>query len=500
MKLEVAIALKYLIPNRKRLTSAIVSLLSMGVISLVVWLSIVFVSVIHGLEQQWIRDLSILHAPIRVTPTEAYYDSYYYRVDRYAESSHYTTKTIGEKLLSPVTDPYDPESDFILPDIIAAEREAFDDEKDLVKLAQQGIIDALENQDAFFSEYEEGMLHLYMERAQVSKEFGTLSQFVSYRLDEIYHNRVLPFDQHDYSTEVLNTFNRSSEGWEQDFLRLQESYRGESVILPISYKDLGYRVGDHCDIGFFSAEKGGEDKRTLTVIGFYNPGLSPLGNKTIFIDMDLASLIRAESEGVGMKNGWQIFFSDINQIHATQEKIQAAFAGLQISSYWDVDSLYDYDFFKPILEQLQSDQVLFLFVSIIILIVACSNIVTMSILLVSNKRKEIGILKAMGVSSRSLKIIFGLCGATSGAVGMIIGTLLAVVTLKNLGWITKSLSYLQGREAFNTAFFGESLPQECHVPFVIALAIGTVCLAIISGIIPAKQIAKMSVSDILKSD
>ncbi|EPP32270.1 ftsX-like permease family protein, partial [Chlamydia psittaci 84-8471/1] len=93
--------------------------------------------------------------------------------------------------------------------------------------------------------------------------------------------------------------------------------------------------------------------------------------------------------------------------------IEAILSQAGIQEYWEVSSLYDYQYFKPILDQLRSDQVLFLLISIIILIVACSNVVTMSILLVNNKKKEIGILKAMGTSSRSLKAIFGFCGAFS---------------------------------------------------------------------------------------
>lgn len=499
MKLELAIALKYLVPNRKRLASAIVSLLSMGVISLVVWLSIVFVSVIHGLEQQWMRDLSLLHAPIRVTPTEAYYDSYYYQIDQYAEASDYASKTIGEKLASEVTDPYDPSVDFALPEALSSEHLA-DKEQDLAKLAQQGIVSVIKNHNACFYEYEEGAFHLQMERAQERKELGSLLQFVAYRSEEFYRERVLPFDIHDYSTEVLNAFDRSEDGWEKDFVYLQEEYRGRSIILPMAYKNLGYRVGDHAQVSFFSIEKDEAAKQDVVVIGFYNPGLSPLGNRTVFVDMELASLIRNESGGLAMQNGWQIFFNDVGIIRSIQEQIQTQFNQLHIASYWKVVSIYDYDFFKPILDQLQSDQVLFLFVSILILIVACSNIVTMSVLLVSNKKKEIGILKAMGISSNSLKVIFGLCGAVSGTIGSLIGTLLAMITLKNLHWITKGLSYLQGREAFNSAFFGEALPQECYYPFVGALALGTICLAIVSGIIPVRQIAKMSISDILKAD
>lgn len=501
MKLESFIAFKYLIPRKKRLSSAIVSLFSMGVVSLVIWLSIVFVSVMHGLEQQWVQDLSRLHSPIKIIPTEAYYDSYYYQIDKYAEASQYGTKTIGEKLRSICADPYDPDTDFSLPDHFFPPDIAETGElRDLVKLTFSSLHSYLSKYQASLYEYEEGFGHIHMERSTEKKDLKSISQFLAYSSDDIYQKKVLPFDQNDYSTKILNTFNRSKEGWMEDFLRLQKEFRGASMILPISYKEMGFRIGDRGKIGVFSAEKEGEELYEFTVIGFYNPGLSPLGSKTVFIDSDLSARIRDVSEGVGMKNGWHVFFSDVSQIKFIQNQIKQILEELQLLKYWEVTSLYDYDFFKPILDQLQSDQVLFFFVSIIILLVACSNIVTMSVLLVNDKRKEIGILKAMGVSSRSLKFIFGLCGAISGTVGVIIGIFLAIITLNHLNTITHWISYLQGRDAFNPAFFGHNLPKECHIPFVCYLALGAICLAIISGIIPAKKIAKMSVTDILKSD
>ena len=75
-----------------------------------------------------------------------------------------------------------------------------------------------------------------------------------------------------------------------------------------------------------------------------------------------------------------------------------------------------------------------------------------------------------------------------------------MVTLKNLNVLTNWLSVLQGREAFNPSFFGEQLPQDFHLPTVMWLLLGTLILAAISGALPAQHVARMQVSDILKSE
>lgn len=503
MKLELLLAFKYLIPRKKRFSSSVVSVFSVGIIALVIWLSVVFMSVIHGLQQRWVGDLAKLHASIRIEPSDKYYESYYYQIDSHAEASQYVYKTIGEKLLAEQTDPYDPDVDFVLPETFPApEFSASGKVLDPVRVANEKVEAFLSLHKGSFVEFEEGMGYVRLDRSlrQNNVEPRSLSQYLAYSSEDFYQQRVLPFEETDYSTEVLNRFNASPEGWRADFRVLQERFRGASVILPVYYRDQGYRVGDTASLSIFSVKKEGEVRYPLRIIGFYNPGVSPFGGKTIFIDKELATSIRSESEGLGMHNGWQVFLPDVKEIPSIKRALQGLLKEAGVSSYWEVSSLYDYEFFKPILDQLQSDQVLFSIVSFIVLIVACSNVVTMSILLVNNKKKEIGILKAMGASSSRLRLVFGLCGACSGLVGAFIGSILAMVTLKNLNVLTNWLSVLQGREAFNPSFFGEQLPQDFHLPTVMWLLLGTLILAAISGALPAQHVARMQVSDILKSE
>lgn len=137
---ELSVAFKYLIPRWRQLSVSLISMISMLVIALVVWLIVVFFSVTHGLEKMWIGKLIALTAPVRVTPTEAYYSSYYYLIDSVSQDSDYDLKTLGEKRLVQKSDPYNPEFDEELsatwpkPD-----RDASGELKDLVQIAFQEI-------------------------------------------------------------------------------------------------------------------------------------------------------------------------------------------------------------------------------------------------------------------------------------------------------------------------------------------------------------------------
>jgi lipoprotein-releasing system permease protein len=138
---EISVASKYLTPRWRQLSVSIISLISILVIALVVWLIVVFFSVTNGLEKSWIDKLIALTSPVRLTPTEAYYRSYYHRIDSISSASDYVSKTLGEKLNAPVTDPYDASMDEEIPKNWP--KPDFDESghlKDLAKMAYEAAI------------------------------------------------------------------------------------------------------------------------------------------------------------------------------------------------------------------------------------------------------------------------------------------------------------------------------------------------------------------------
>ena len=89
--------------------------MSVGVISLSVWLILIFISVTNGIEKSWLKKLTSLNAPIRIVPTSTYYRSYYYQIDVISNASEYKLKNINQKVLTNQSDPYDIENDMEVP-------------------------------------------------------------------------------------------------------------------------------------------------------------------------------------------------------------------------------------------------------------------------------------------------------------------------------------------------------------------------------------------------
>ena len=139
-------------------------------------------------------------------------------------------------------------------------------------------------------------------------------------------------------------------------------------------------------------------------------------------------------------------------------------------------------------------------IGVIILLVACTNIISLLVLLVSDKKKEIGILRAMGAKRRSIAAIFAFSGAGLGLFSCLLGILLAFFTLKNIDHLVYFLSSLHVHDAFNPQFFWTSLPHEISHRALLFAAFATPILALLAGLVPAIKAARLNPCETLRSE
>jgi lipoprotein-releasing system permease protein len=240
----------------------------------------------------------------------------------------------------------------------------------------------------------------------------------------------------------------------------------------------------------------------IYVAGFYDPGILPLGGKIMLANQYVTAMIRSSypNDQSSLSNGINVRFDDLDDAEIVKERLQTAFRKAGIEKYWNIETYREFEFTKDFLQQLRSERNLFTLISAIVIIVACANIVSMLIILVTNKKMEIGILRAMGASSRSVALIFGTCGIVMGLVGSLLGLLAAIFTLRNLQGLIDLISLLQGFDAFNPVFYGDSLPNEVSVDALIFVMCATALTSLIAGVIPAVKASLMRPSAILRSE
>lgn len=483
---ELSIACKYLIPRWRQLSVSIISMISILVISLVVWLILVFFSVTNGLESNWIEKLVALTAPVRIFPTQEYYQSYYYQIDSISELSDYTYKTLREKAESHNADPYQMDFDEEVPIYWAApDKSAGGELKDLVKLAigsAKGLDENGVSVSCFETSYSN--LQLQMIRGGVMTKNNYSACLCSYD----------PNNQ-----DLKNTL--ITDGFEGPIPNIEGI---EGILLPKNYHEAGTKIGDRGMISYYTPTTSSmqEQRIPVYVAGFYDQGVIPIGGRFVWANPEVISMAGSAFEpgSEAKQTGINVRFDDYDRAEHIKQALEKKFADEGVASYWKVETFREYPFTKDLLQQLRSQRNLFSIISVVIIVVACSNIISMLIILVNDKKIEIGILRSMGASSRSIAFIFGFCGVIMGLLGSLIGIVLAFITLHNIHLLIDFISYMQGHELLNVRFFGDVIPSQINSEALVFVLAATVLISLISGIIPAIKASLMKPSDILRSE
>lgn len=522
---EFVIAAKYLIPRRRHLALSLISMLSVFVIALVVWLLLLFLSVMQGIERNWIDKLTSLNAPLRVTPTDHYFSSYYHLIDAQSEASNFSYQSIHEKLSSKGNDPYSFEQDRELPEgFPKPDRDRLGNLIDPIKVVSSIFQEFASRTPGFITQdfaMSGGMLKLEMLRPS-STAFGQETQ--SYLTQASYvlsHADLSPYTASltlSPSTEdIRNVTARqktSSTPWvhkiesegKTRWVLPKDPWGRQGILLAKSYKDNGALIGDRGYISYNTATLASlqEQRIPIYVAGFYDPGILAVGNKCILAPMDIPNLLQSAGGFYALdktqSSGFLVWIPDPLKAKKFKDELLQAFTTAGIAPYWKITAFYEYDVAKDLLMQFQSDKHLFSLVGILILIVACCNIISLLTMLVNDKKKEIGVLMAMGASRKNIMRIFGICGATIGIIGCLGGAFTAWLTLRNIDSVVSILSALQGHDFFNAMFYGTSLPKSLSTDALLFVVIAAPLISLIAGIIPALRVSRLSPAEILRSE
>ena len=141
-----------------------------------------------------------------------------------------------------------------------------------------------------------------------------------------------------------------------------------------------------------------------------------------------------------------------------------------------------YDLHSELFTVMQIERWCAYIVLCLIIAVASFNLLGSLTMTVVEKRRDIGILKAMGASSNSLKKIFALQGLFVGIVGTIAGTI--------IGLLIVYLQYRYHLVALDTTIYIiPAMPVEVHITDIIVIAVAAIGLCSLASRLPAKRAA-----------
>ncbi|MFZ7158296.1 lipoprotein-releasing ABC transporter permease subunit LolE [Avibacterium gallinarum] len=137
---------------------------------------------------------------------------------------------------------------------------------------------------------------------------------------------------------------------------------------------------------------------------------------------------------------------------------------------------------------------------VLVIGVACFNIISTLIMAVKDKQGDIAIMRTLGANDGFIKRIFIWYGLQAGMKGCVIGLLLGCVTALNLTQLIKGIEFLIGRKLLSDGvYFVDFLPSELHWQDIAVVFVVALVLSLIASLYPASRAAKLQPAQVLSS-
>jgi lipoprotein-releasing system permease protein len=213
---------------------------------------------------------------------------------------------------------------------------------------------------------------------------------------------------------------------------------------------------------------------SVVVTGVFETGLYEYDDSYIYLDLNTAQRFAGLGDSV---TGIEARLVDRWRAPTIADSLRVSFDAPVRALDWQEQNRSLFQALK--LEKLGMGVILLL-----IVVVAAFNIVSTLTMVVADKTREIGILRAMGMSGAGIRRIFFYQGLVVGAVGTLGGLILGLVLALLLG--KYRLIALDPQ-----VYFIDHLPVSIEWPDVLLTALGSLGVTALATLYPASQAAKM---------
>ena len=234
--------------------------------------------------------------------------------------------------------------------------------------------------------------------------------------------------------------------------------------------------------------------KRLQVAGIFEVG-AQLDNQLAFVELSDAARLFKLGEGVAaLRLQFDNLFDAPRLIRPIAQDVSTSL-GLPIR-YQDWTRTQG-----NLFEAIQLEKTMIALLLALIIAVAAFNIVSTLVMVVSDKRADIAILKTIGLSPAAVMGVFVVQGTIVGAVGTVFGVILGVPLALSITEILAFLESVFGFYLFNpSAYFISDLPSELRwsdVGLVTTLSMG---LSLIATLYPALRASRIIPAEVLNHE
>ena len=269
-----------------------------------------------------------------------------------------------------------------------------------------------------------------------------------------------------YDSTHLNQFME-----EGRWIRFNDStYSREIVISTYTAKQINLKLNDRVLI-YFIRPDGSMRPDKLTIVGMYKTGIEEY-DKTFAIG-DLRLIQRLNSWNAEQIGGYEIFLKDYEQMDILSRDV---FESSSFPALWETKTIRE--IYPNIFDWLDIQDTNQNILITIMTIIAVINLITCLIILVLERLRMIGILKALGATNWTVQRIFINHSVLITLTGIALGTMLALGLL----WLQQATGFVRLQEE---AYYMRTATVKIVWWQVLAVVGGTLLVSFLVLLIPS---------------
>jgi lipoprotein-releasing system permease protein len=263
------------------------------------------------------------------------------------------------------------------------------------------------------------------------------------------------------------------------------------IIGEVVARNLGTTVGDQMTLLVPGVAENGAPVprlRELTVGGIFRVGLEDHDGTLLFAHIDDVRALAGDASSTGLR----LRFDEVLNAPLLAQKVRAALPTVFEVFDWTQDHA---NYFRAI----RIEKTMMSIILLLIVAVAGFNIVAMLVMVVTDKRTDIAILRTFGASPRRVMGVFITQGLVIGWLGVTLGVVLGVTLALNVDTVVPFLERLFRFHIFDPdVYYFTETRSDLQWPNVIAIAIAALVLTALATIYPAWRASRVAPAEALR--
>jgi lipoprotein-releasing system permease protein len=229
--------------------------------------------------------------------------------------------------------------------------------------------------------------------------------------------------------------------------------------------------------------------RRFTVVGAFEFGEFENDSTLALIHIeDAAKLLRMPSDAIG---GVRLHLQDMYQAWRVAREISGTMPGYYIVRDWTQER-------GNLFQAVRTEKTVMWVILSLIIAVAAFNIISMLVMVVTDKQSDIAILKTMGARPGTVMRIFVIQGSVIGIVGTLLGVIGGILLAQNIGTVVPYLEQFFGFSLFpSDIYYITELPSDLQSADVIKFALMSLIMSLLSTLYPSWRAARTQPAEAL---